>query len=110
VKDLLIKAKIVFDRGKEWIGYINFLMIVFITVASMKTYSTFSFLSSTYWLVAILVLSFLMIGVIGWLEIKLFGSYQREAEIRTNLNPVYQKILSNQEKILKELKSPRTGK
>lgn len=104
MKDLFIKAKIVFDRGKEWIGYLNFLMIVFITVASMKAYSTFTFLSSTYWIMAILIGSIALIGLLGYLEIKIFGTYQREAEIRTNLNPTYRKILENQEKTLRELR------
>jgi hypothetical protein len=104
MKDLFVKAKIVFDRGKQWIGYFNFLMIVFITVASMKAYTTFSFLSSTYWLIIIIIASFLLIALIGWLEVKKFGTYQKEAEILGRINPTFKRIFENQEKIMRDLK------
>lgn len=107
MKELFIKAKIVFDRGRQWIGYINFLMIVFITVASMKAYSSFEFLSSTYWLIFIILASFFLIGLIGWLEVKKFGTYQKEAEILGRINPNYRKLFKNQEKIMRELKELR---
>jgi hypothetical protein len=48
--------------------------------------------------------SFLLIGLIGYLEVKKFGTYQKEAEILGKINPTYKRLFANQEKIMKELK------
>lgn len=58
MRDLFIKTKIALDRGREWISYINFFLIVFIAVANLKQYSYFDFLQTRYWMIIILFLTF----------------------------------------------------
>lgn len=100
MKEFLVKTKIVFDRGRYWTGYLTFMMMIFITVANMKEYSYFRFLAGRWWLVIIFLSSILLILIAGYVEIKLLGTYQKEQEIYSKLNPSQTKILENQEKIL----------
>jgi len=103
IDELLIKTKIVFDRGRYWLGYMTFLMMVFVTVTSMKEYSYFEFLRSWYWLAFILAGSVAGMFVLGYIELKHVKAYQKEAEIYAQINPVQKKIFENQERILKKL-------
>ncbi len=101
--DFLVKAKIVFDRGRNWVSYLMFLMMVFVTVTSMKEYSYFKFLGSRYWMIIVLAGSIVVILALGYIELRRSDIYQKEAEIYARINPVQKRIFDNQEKILEKL-------
>ena len=103
MKDKLIKVKIVFDRGRYWVGYLTFLMMVFVTVTSMRQYAYFEFLSGRYWLAIVLISSIAFMLLLGYLELKRSDIYQREAEIYASINPIQKKVFENQERILEKL-------
>jgi len=103
MKEFLIKAKIVFDRGKYWLGYLTFLMMAFVTVTSMKQYDYFEFLRGGYWLVVVIAASFGFMLLLGYIELKHLGTYQKEIEVLSKINPIQQKVFENQDKILKKL-------
>lgn len=99
----LIKAKIALDRGKYWMSYINFVMILFIATSAMKEYPGLSFISSRYWLLMLFIISLASLAVLGYIDIKFFGAYQKEIEVMSRINPVQQKLFRNQEEILRRL-------
>ncbi|MFH1722956.1 MAG: hypothetical protein ABH950_10190 [Candidatus Altiarchaeota archaeon] len=101
--DFWVKVKIVFDRGRSWIGYLTFLMMVFVTITSMKEYPYFAFLAGRYWFFLVLVSGVALIFVLGYLELRTFHVYQKELEIYSRINPVQKKVFENQEKILERL-------
>ncbi|MCK5373521.1 MAG: hypothetical protein KAJ20_04225 [Candidatus Aenigmarchaeota archaeon] len=103
MKTFLIKAKIAMDRGKYWLSYINFAMLLFIAVTSMKEYEYFSFLQGRYWLVLLGFGTLVFITVLGYIDLKKLKTYQVESEIYARINPVQQKIFENQDKILKRI-------
>jgi type II secretory pathway component PulL len=103
MKELFVKAKIVFDRGRYWVSYLTFMMMLFVTVTNMKKYTYFQFLQGRWWLLILFLGSLLIILIAGYIELTKLGTYQKEAEIYARLNPVQRRILENQEKILKKL-------
>ncbi|MCK4808348.1 MAG: hypothetical protein KAS90_01875 [Candidatus Aenigmarchaeota archaeon] len=103
MKTFLIKAKIAMDRGKYWLSYINFAMLLFIAVTNMKEYEYFSFLQGRYWLVLLGLGTLVFITVLGYVDLKKLKTYQVESEIYARINPVQQKIFENQDKILKRI-------
>ena len=103
MSDRFIKAKILFDRGRYWVNYLIFLMVVFVTATSMKQYEMFAFLSSSYWIAFVLLGSVLFMGVLGYIELHKLQTYQKEAEYLAKLNPVQARMLDNQDKIMKRL-------
>lgn len=103
MSEKLIKAKIAIDRGKYWMSYISFLMLIFIATSSMKEYPALSFLKGRYWILALLLSSLIAIAVLGYLDLKVFATYQKEVEIMSRINPVQKKLLSNQKEILERL-------
>lgn len=105
MKELLIKAKMSMDRGKYWLSYINFAMLLFISVTSMKNYEYFSFLQGRYWLVMLGLGTFVFITILGYIDLKKLKTFQIESEIYARINPVQQKMFSNQDKIMKRLDS-----
>ena len=103
MKDFLIKAKIAMDRGKYWLSYINFAMLLFIAVTSMKEYEYFSFLQGRYWLVVLGFCTLVFITVLGYIDLKKLKTYQMESEIYAKINPVQQRVFENQDKILERI-------
>ncbi len=103
MKQFLIKAKIAMDRGKYWLSYINFAMLLFIAVTSMKEYEYFSFLQGRYWLIFLGFGTLVFITVLGYIDLKKLKTYQVESEIYARINPVQQKVFENQDKILKRI-------
>ena len=101
--DKLIKAKIALDRGKYWMSYVNFVMILFIATSALKDYPALTFMSSRYWLVILFVVSFFSLLALGYIDLKFFGAYQKEIEVMSRMNPVQQKLFKNQEEILARL-------
>lgn len=98
--DLFVKIKILFDRGKYWVSYLTFFMLIFVTVTSMKEYAIFSFLSTWYWLFIMLLGSMAVMLILGYVELKHTKAFQKEIEIYAKLNPVQKKMFDNQDKII----------
>ncbi|NOQ56049.1 MAG: hypothetical protein GQ477_04560 [Nanohaloarchaea archaeon] len=105
MKEFLIKAKMAMDRGKYWLSYINFAMLLFISVTSMKEYDMFLFLQGRYWIVLLGIGTFVFITFLGYIDLKKLKTYQTESEIYARINPVQQKMFDNQDKILKKIAS-----
>lgn len=103
MKDFLIKLKIAMDRGKYWLSYVNFAMLLFIAVSSMKDYEYFTFLQGRYWLLILGFGTLVFITVLGYIDLKKLKTFQIESEIYAKINPVQQKIFANQDMILKRL-------
>ncbi|MEA3229740.1 MAG: hypothetical protein U9P44_02390 [archaeon] len=103
MKEFLIKAKIAMDRGKYWLSYINFAMLLFISVTSMKQYEMFSFLRGWSWLFVLGLGTFVLITVLGYLDLKKLKTYQIESEIYAQINPVQKRIFENQDRIMRRL-------
>lgn len=101
--DLLIKLKIIFDRGRYWFGYSTVFMLMFVAVSSLKQYSYFSFLGAWYWLVCLFLLSLFMMLGIGYVEMKYTKTIQKESKIYTLRNPVFMELLDNQKIIIDKL-------
>lgn len=104
MSEKLIKAKIALDRGKYWMSYLNFFILIFIATSSIKEYPQLTFLQGRYWILLLLILSLISIAVLGYLDLKVFSTYQKEVEIMSRINPVQQKLLGNQKEILERLK------
>lgn len=97
----LIKVKVLFDRGRNWIGYLTFLMLIFITISNMKSYDyIFGFLSGWHWMIILMIGALCLVLVLGYVEIRHTNAYQQEAEIYARLNPVQRRVFENQEKII----------
>ncbi|ODS39472.1 MAG: hypothetical protein A7316_11000 [Candidatus Altiarchaeales archaeon WOR_SM1_86-2] len=103
MKEFLIKTKIVFDRGKYWLGYVTFLMMAFVTVTSMKEYAYFEFLRGGYWLVIVIGAALGGMLLLGYIELKHLKTYQKEIEVLSKINPIQQKVFENHNKILNKL-------
>ncbi|MFH1126621.1 MAG: hypothetical protein ABIG84_03155 [archaeon] len=103
MSEKLIKAKIALDRGKYWMSYLNFVIIIFIATASLKDYPALTFLRGRYWLLLLLIISLLSLAILGYLDLKVFGTYQKEIEVMARINPIQQKMLKNQQEILERL-------
>lgn len=103
MKELLVKSKIVFDRGKYWLSYLTFFMLLFITVTNMKQYSYFEFMQGRYWFIILLFASILAMFLLGYVELKHLKTYQKEVEVLGKIDPNWQKSYKNQEKILEKL-------
>lgn len=103
MKELLIKAKMAMDRGKYWLSYINFAMLLFISVTSMKEYDMFSFLQGRYWIIVLGLGTFVFITILGYIDLKKLKTFQMETEIYARINPVQQRMFDNQDNILKRI-------
>ena len=103
MKELLIKAKMAMDRGKYWLSYINFAMLLFISVTSMKEYDMFSFLQGRYWIIVLGLGTFVFITLLGYIDLKKLKTFQMETEIYARINPVQQRMFDNQDNILKRI-------
>ncbi|RKY40094.1 MAG: hypothetical protein DRP85_09245 [Candidatus Makaraimicrobium thalassicum] len=108
MSEKLIKTKIALDRGKYWMSYLNYFILIFIATSSIKDYPQLSFLQGRYWLILLLFLSLISIAVLGYLDLKVFSTYQKEVEIMSRINPLQQKLLGNQKEILERLEHLET--
>ncbi len=104
IKDFFVKTKIALDRGRNWLAYLSFLMIVFVTVSSMTKYPIFSMFNGPEWIVVILISTLIGVTIIGYFDI-VSGVYGKEAEIVARINPVQSKLLKNQEDIIKRIEN-----
>ena len=103
VKDFFVKAKMVLDRGKNWISYVNFLLLVFVAVSSLKQYPAFNFLKSRYWLFIFLGAAFVGVIVLGYIDLVFLKTHEAEYEIAARMNPVQRRMFKNQDEIIKKV-------
>lgn len=104
MQKFLIKLKVALDRGRIWFGYVQFFMLIFITVASMNQFPALaSLFSSTYWLILLGIGGTGAIVVFGYIDFKYLKTFQHENVLYARMNPVQQRIFDNQDKILAEL-------
>lgn len=97
-KDKIIRLKIHFDRARMYIGYIQFLMILFVTLNSFNSSFINDYLFK-YWYLnfpIILILFVLICIIIGYLDLKLGFREKENAKLSTQ-NPVVIKILNDLE-------------
>ena len=100
----LVNWKIYIDRAKMYINYINFVMIIFLFVDSLKDYEFTQALipnSRTGILILVPVL-FLVSLFLGYLDTRL-GIRSEEAKQNSLKNPVMNEIVQRLEKIEKKL-------
>jgi hypothetical protein len=92
-KKSLIRWKVYIDRSKMYMGYIQFLLIIFVTIESLgdNPVKEFVFTSPMIALPIILVLFILFSLVIGYLDSKL-GFREEEIRNHSKSNPVLMDI------------------
>jgi len=100
----LIRWKIYVDRAKMYIGYVQFLMIVFVLLESYKdSYFGHLVFDNIYLSMPIIVVLFVVgLLVVGRIDTMLG---LREEELRNNAdaNPVIREILENTKELKKEI-------
>ncbi len=110
-KRTLIRWKIYIDRAKMYIGYIQFLMIVFVLLEAYKE----SFLGKSIFdnmliSIPIIFLIFILLSlIIGRID-TLLGLREEELRNSSTSNPVMREILKNMEEIKMELKEMKSNK
>ena len=105
----LIRWKIYVDRAKMYIGYVQFLMIVFVLLESYKdSYFGHLVFDNIYLSMPIIVVLFVVgLLVVGRIDTMLG---LREEELRNNAdaNPVIREILENTKELKKEIEELKT--
>ena len=104
-KSKIMKAKIMFDRGRTWQGYVQFLMILFLAIQGLKKYVWFKDINTGLLLVVGFLGANILLFIIGYIEIKYLKTFQEEMRERAMLNPVIQEQMD----ILRFLKSKMGG-
>ena len=88
-KDILMKLKLYFDRGKNYLSILTFVGTVFMVVSQLSIIgididvSKYSF--------GIILLGFLGIMLFGFFEVK-YLFFSKEQEIKSMKNPVWTKL------------------
>jgi hypothetical protein len=100
----LVKWKIYIDRARMYINYINFFMIIFLFVDSLKNYEFSKALvpNSTTGLIILIPLFFLLSLLLGYLDTRL-GIRSEESKQNTLKNPIMNEIIERLERIEKKL-------
>lgn len=104
-RNKLVRWKIYLDRAKMYINYINFFMIIFLFVDSLKNYEFSKALvpNSTTGLLILIPIFFLISVFFGYLDTRL-GIRSEESRQHSLKNPVMTEILDKLEKIEKKIK------
>ncbi len=87
VKKYLAWAKIFFDRGRDWLSLIQFLMVASIFSEILRAYLHLDFI---YFFVITAVFVFSVSLGLGFLDLK-YGIYRLEFERRAYVNPFWAK-------------------
>lgn len=105
VRKKLVNWKIYIDRAKMYINYINFGMIIFLFVDSLKEYEITQELipNSRTGLLLLVPIFFAFSLFLGFLDTRL-GIKSEEAKQNSMKNPVMNEILNKLENIEKKLK------
>lgn len=105
IRKSLVKWKIYIDRARMYINYINFIMIIFLFVDTLKKYEFSQFLipNSTTGIVVLIPIFFALSLFLGYLDTRL-GIRSEEAKQNTVKNPIMVEILDKLDRIEKRLK------
>lgn len=103
--DIFVKLKLYLDRSKMYLGYLSFLMILFLFADQLKQYEIFAqfFPKSTLAIPAVAVVCFFLLLFFGWLDERL-GIWQSEMHYSSMKNPAFSRILEKLDAIEEELK------
>jgi uncharacterized membrane protein len=109
-KRALIRWKIYIDRAKMYVGYIQFLMIVFVLLEAYKESAlgslVFNHMSIS---IPIIFLVFIILSlIIGRID-TLLGLREEELRNASASNPVMREILKNMEELKREIKELKSG-
>ena len=85
--------KVTFDRGRHYVGYPSFLMMLHLTLRSFNMT-----LGREYLLIMFLALG--IIGLVGWLDIH-FKTYESEQEYYNKIEPFRRRVLEILEDLAK---------
>ncbi len=102
LRELLINLKIYMNRSNNWLTLINSGMILFLFLSRLKETGPIDFEIDKYFL-PILLGGFLLLILIGWLEINIFKGLQVENKKRFSLSPPNTEMLNRIRKIEKLL-------
>ncbi len=104
----VVRWKIYIDRARMYIGYISFVMIVFVFLNSFQSKEIRDVLDENKLLIyPLIMILFIMISLIlGRLDTKL-GMRKEEMRNHANENPVIMEILSSLEEIKENQKKHR---
>ncbi len=105
IRQKAVSWKIYIDRARMYIGYINFLMIIFLFVDSLKRYEFAQAIvpNSSTGILLMLPFFILLSLFLGYLDTKL-GIRSEEAKQNTMNNPVMMEINERLKKIEEKLK------
>ncbi len=99
-KRSFVRWKIYIDRARMYIGYISFVMIVFMFLNDLKNESIRTFLDENKWITYPLMMILFVIFslILGRLDTK-FGFRKEEMRNSSTENPVLMEILASVKKI-----------
>jgi len=99
-KDILMKLKLYFDRGKNYLSIITFVGTVFMVVSQLSLLGIEIDVSD--YSVIIILLGFVGIMFFGFLEVK-YLFFAKEQEIKSMKNPVWIKLFKRMDELEKKI-------
>lgn len=99
-KDILMKLKLYFDRGRAYIGIISFIGTVFMVVSQLSILGIDVDVSK--YSIIIIIAGFVGLMLFGFLEVK-YLFFSTEMEIKSMKNPVWKKLFNRLDEIEKKL-------
>ncbi len=102
-KTLCVKCKIALDRGKLWISYSQFFMILYLFLKNISANQTFSFLQNDLLLILSMIGVLMVIVFIGWFDIVVLQLYQKECQQVASINPNWVKTHKKLNEIIEKL-------
>lgn len=103
IKEKLATILVALDRGRYWMAYVNFLLILFVAVSDLKQYEALKFLQDIHIVLALFAIAFVLVIIVGYIDLKK-GIYRKEAEVSAHMNPIQNKILRELQEIQKDVK------
>lgn len=101
--DKLAAAKIIFDRGRQYAGIAEFVLVIFLAVRELQRTNLSGLVPRTIVSAPVgLLLSLIAVFVVGYVDYKIF--YPQELERSSWKNPVTQQTFSKLDEILERLK------
>ena len=99
-KDILMKLKLYFDRGKNYLSIITFVGTVFMVVSQLSLLGIEIDVSD--YSVIIILLGFVGIMLFGFFEVK-YLFFAKEQEIKSMKNPVWIKLFRRMDELEKKI-------
>lgn len=109
LKEKLAILLVSLDRGRYWMAYVNFILILFVAVSDLKQYEALKFLGNISVILTLFAIAFVIVIVVGYLDLKK-GVYRKETEVSAHMNPVQSKILKELYEIQRDVKELKNRK